>query len=198
MSEQPDRDRDVDNDTPSEDVEPAEAAVEPAQMDAADAASAEVNPEVNPEVNTEVNPEVLALRDALLRTRAEMDNLRKRSERELDKARRFINEALMKDLVPVLDTLDQALENTPEDAESQRQGLVLIKKQLVQSLERHGLQVLDPLGQPFDPDWHEAMSLQPSAEHDPDTVTMVLQRGYRLNERLLRPARVIVARAPAE
>ncbi len=194
MSEQPDRDRDVDNDTPSEDVEPAEAAVEPAQMDAADAASAEVNPEVN----TEVNSEVLALRDALLRTRAEMDNLRKRSERELDKARRFINEALMKDLVPVLDTLDQALENTPEDAESQRQGLVLIKKQLVQSLERHGLQVLDPLGQPFDPDWHEAMSLQPSAEHDPDTVTMVLQRGYRLNERLLRPARVIVARAPAE
>lgn len=190
MSEQPDRDRDVDNDTPPEDVERPEATVEPAQTDAADAASAEVN--------SEVNTEVLALRDALLRTRAEMDNLRKRSERELDKARRFINEALMKDLVPVLDTLDQALENTPEDAESQRQGLVLIKKQLVQSLERHGLQVLDPLGQPFDPDWHEAMSLQPSAEHDPDTVTMVLQRGYRLNERLLRPARVIVARAPAE
>jgi molecular chaperone GrpE len=138
--------------------------------------------------------ELLAMRDALLRTRAEMDNLRKRSERELDKARRFINEGLMKDLVPVLDTLDQALESTPEEAESQRQGLVLLKKQLLHSLERHGLGVVDPLGEPFNPDWHEAMSLQPSTDHEPDTVMLVLQRGYTLNGRLLRPARVIVAR----
>lgn len=142
----------------------------------------------------EAEQEVLVLRDALLRTRAEMDNLQKRSERELDKARRFINEGLMKDLVPVLDTFDQALENTPEDAEVQRQGLLLLQKQLLQSLERHGLQVLNPHGEAFDPEWHEAMSLQPSEEHEPDTVMLVLQRGYTLHGRLLRPARVIVAR----
>lgn len=146
------------------------------------------------EAGSQAEQEISALRDALLRTRAEMDNLQKRSERELDKARRFINEALMKDLVPVLDSFDQALENMPEEAEVQRQGVLLLKKQLLQSLERHGLQMLNPHGEGFNPEWHEAMSLQPSAEHEPDTVTMVLQRGYTLHGRLLRPARVIVAR----
>ncbi|MGY6555943.1 MAG: nucleotide exchange factor GrpE [Wenzhouxiangella sp.] len=146
------------------------------------------------EPGRQAEQEMSALRDALLRTRAEMDNLQKRSERELDKARRFINEGLMKDLVPVLDTFDQALENTPEEAEAQRQGLLLLQKQLLQSLERHGLQVLHPHGEGFNPEWHEAMSLQPSAEHEPDTVLMVLQRGYTLHGRLLRPARVIVSR----
>lgn len=155
-------------------------------------------PDAKEEGAAEADQELLAMRDALLRSRAEMDNLRKRSERELDKARRFINEALMKDLVPVLDTLDQALENTPEEADDQRQGLILIKKQLLRSLERHGLAIVDPQGEAFDPDWHEAMSLQPSAEHEADTVMMVLQRGYTLNGRLLRPARVIVAQAPAD
>lgn len=147
---------------------------------------------------SELEAELLNMREALLRTRAEMENLRKRGERELDKARRFANESVLKDLVPVLDTLDQALENSAEDAGDQFRGLALLKKQLLQNLERHGLQVVDPLGEPFDPDWHEAMSLQPSAEHEPDTVTMVLQRGYTLNGRLLRAARVIVSKAAAE
>ena len=154
----------------------------------------EVDAAPGSEADSQSEQEMLALRDALLRTRAEMDNLQKRSERELDKARRFINEALMKDLVPVLDTLDQALENTPEEAAAQREGLLLLQKQLLHSLERHGLQMLYPQGEGFNPEWHEAMSLQPSAEHEPDTVMLVLQRGYTLHGRLLRPARVIVAR----
>lgn len=178
--------REVENGASGDDQESAEPGLERQEIDEAQ------------EPSGGAEQELLAMRDALLRTRAEMDNLRKRSERELDKARRFINEALMKDLVPVLDTLDQALESTPEEAESQRQGLVLLKKQLLQSLERHGLGVVDPLGETFNPDWHEAMSLQPSADHEPDTVMMVLQRGYTLNGRLLRPARVIVARGPAD
>ncbi len=135
--------------------------------------------------------EVAMLKDALLRTRAEMDNLQKRAERELEKSRKFAVEGLLKDLVPVIDTLDQGLENASGDAE----GLKLTRKLLVDTLARHGLDILDPLGEPFDPQWHEAMSLQPSAEHEPDTVLMVLQRGYRLHERLVRPARVIVSRA---
>lgn len=142
----------------------------------------------------ELVEEVSRLREALLRTRAEMDNLQKRSERELDKARRYINEGLMKDLVPVLDTLDQALENAGQENAGLSEGLELIQKQLLQSLERHGLQVINPLGEAFDPEWHEAMSMQPSQDHAPDSVMLVLQRGYTLNGRLLRAARVIVAR----
>lgn len=135
--------------------------------------------------------EVALLKDALLRTRAEMDNLHKRGERELEKSRKFAVEGLLKDLVPVIDTLDQGLENASGDAE----GLSLTRKLLVDTLTRHGLEILDPLGEPFDPQWHEAMSLQPSSAHEPDTVMVVLQRGYRLHERLVRPARVIVSRA---
>lgn len=153
-------------------------------------------PEPAAEADTEAPDEETArLREALLRTRADMENLRKRTDRELERSRKYINEALMKDLVPVLDALDQGLENAADD-ESLRDGLVLIRNQLLQSLNRHGLQIIDPSGEKFDPDWHEAMSMQPSTDHEPDSVMLVLQRGYTLHGRLIRPARVIVARAP--
>ncbi len=140
--------------------------------------------------------ELARMREALLRTRAEMDNLRKRTDRELERSRRYLHEALMKDLVPVLDALDQGLENAAADDDSLRDGLGMIRNQLLQNLGRHGLEVLEPEGERFDPDWHEAMSMQASAEHAPDSILLVLQRGYTLNGRLIRPARVIVARAP--
>jgi molecular chaperone GrpE len=140
--------------------------------------------------------EVGRLRDALLRTRAEMDNLRKRNERELERSRRFINESLMKDLIPVLDALDLGLENAADDDVTLREGLSMIRSQLLQSLSRHGLSLIEPEGEPFDPEWHEAMSMQASTQHEPDSVMLVLQRGYTLHGRLVRPARVIVARAP--
>lgn len=132
------------------------------------------------------------LREALLRTRAEMDNLEKRTQREMDKARKFMFEGVFKDLLPVIDSLDQGLEATGGDAEAD-EGLALTRKLLLQTLERHGLEVIEPVGEPFDPQWHEAMSAQPSEEHPAQTVLMVMQKGYRLNERLLRPARVIIS-----
>ncbi|MFP4209442.1 MAG: nucleotide exchange factor GrpE [Wenzhouxiangella sp.] len=156
--------------------------------------SAPLPAEEGPESTAE--EEIGRLRDALLRTRAEMDNLRKRTDRELERSRRYINEALMKDLVPVLDALDQGLENAPAEDGNLREGLGLIRTQLLNSLQRHGLEVIEPEGEPFDPDWHEAMSMQSSTQHEPDTVMVVLQRGYTLHDRLVRPARVIVARAP--
>lgn len=149
-----------------------------------------------PESAPAADEEVARLRDALLRTRAEMDNLRKRSERDLERSRRYINESLMKDLVPVLDALDQGLENAAADDATLREGLSMIRSQMLQSLNRHGLEVIEPEGEPFDPDWHEAMSMQASTQHEPDSVMLVLQRGYTLHGRLIRPARVIVARAP--
>lgn len=139
--------------------------------------------------------EVAMLKDALLRTRAEMDNLQKRAERELEKSRRFAVDGLLRELVPVIDSLDQGLESAAADS-SLAEGLGLTRRQLVSALTRFGLEEENPVGQVFDPQWHEAMSMQPSAEHEPDTVIAVLQKGYRLHDRLLRPARVIVARRP--
>lgn len=139
--------------------------------------------------------EVEKLREALLRTRAEMDNMQKRAERDMDKARRYQHEALMRDLLPVIDGLEQGLENAAE-GDSAREGLELTRKLLLKALEDHGLEVVNPEGERFDPQWHEAMSVQPSEDAEPDTVLMVLQKGYRLNDRLLRAARVIVASEP--
>lgn len=134
------------------------------------------------------------LRDALLRTRAEMDNLHKRSEREIEKSRRYAVEGLLRDLVPVIDSLDQGLDSAAEDQGSATEGLRLTRKLLLDTLTRYGLTVVDPLGERFDPQWHEAMSMQPSREDEPDTILIVLQKGYRLHDRVVRPARVIVSR----
>lgn len=142
----------------------------------------------------DLESEVGRLRDALLRTRAEMDNMQKRGQRELDKARRFQVEALMRDLLPVIDGLEQGLENAGDEDQKAREGLELTYKLLLKALQDHGLEELDPVGEHFDPQWHEAMSMQPSDEAEPDTVLMVLQKGYRLHDRLLRAARVIVAK----
>lgn len=141
--------------------------------------------------------EVAHLREALLRMRADMDNLQKRAEREIEKSRRFAVDSLLRDLVPVVDSLDQGLESAGDDT-SLNEGLSLTRRQLLKALTRFGLEEEDPAGKPFDPQWHEAMSMQASAEHAPDTVIAVLQKGYRLHDRLLRPARVIVARAQDE
>ncbi len=139
--------------------------------------------------------EIARLREALLRTRAEMDNLQKRAEREIEKSRRFAVDSLLRDLVPVIDSLDQGLDSAGDDT-SLSEGLSLTRRQLLKALTRFGLEEEDPTGKPFDPQWHEAMSMQASDEHAADTVIAVLQKGYRLHDRLLRPARVIVARAP--
>lgn len=140
--------------------------------------------------------EIALLKDALLRTRAEMDNLHKRADREVEKSRRFAVESLLRDLVPVIDSLDQGIETAAQSDAGVNEGMSLTRKLLVDTLSRHGLNLVDPAGERFDPQWHEAMSMQPSSEHEPDTVMTVLQRGYRLHDRLVRPARVIVARAP--
>lgn len=159
----------------------AEAQAEPDSIDSAD-----------PDALKE---QVARLQEALLRARAEMDNLEKRSEREQAKSRRFALEGLIRDLLPVLDSLDRGLEAGEEaDADKIMEGMALTHKLLAKALARHGLVVLEPEGDRFDPNWHEAISTRPTAEEDPDTVLEVVQKGFRLHERLLRPARVVVAR----
>ena len=135
-------------------------------------------------------------REAMLRMHAEMENLRKRLMRDLERSRKRALEGVMKDLLPVQDSLEKGLQAAAgEDAsiESLREGKALIHRMLDKLLQDHGVQLIDPVGEAFNPELHEAMSLIPSPEHPRDTVIDVIQKGYQLNERLIRPARVIVS-----
>lgn len=132
-----------------------------------------------------------------LRVVAELDNLRKRHTRELENARRYGVEGLATELLSVADSLEMALETGVQaPAETLLKGGQATLKQLQAAMEKYGVKVVSPEGEPFDPEFHEAMSMQPSATAEPDSVLTVVQRGYELNGRLLRPARVIVAKAP--
>lgn len=132
-----------------------------------------------------------------LRAVAELDNYRKRSARELETVRRYAAERLGQALLPVRDSMEAALASADNvDVKTLIEGARATLKLLDQALESVGIREIDPAGQPFDPTKHEAMAMQPSAEHAPNTVITVVQKGYELHDRLLRPARVIVA-APA-
>jgi molecular chaperone GrpE len=132
-----------------------------------------------------------------LRLMAEMDNVRKRHSRELEKARNFGVEGLAEELLSVSDSLEMGLEAADTSTlDALVEGKRATLKQLQAALEKYGVTALDPVGEPFDPALHEALTLQPSATAEPNTVMTVIQRGYQLNGRLLRPARVIVAREP--
>lgn len=136
------------------------------------------------------------MRELVLRERAELDNQRKRLQRDLEQARKFANEKLLAELMPVIDHLERALAADKAEAAGLRAGVELTLKELLRVIGQHGLLVVDPLGEIFDPERHQAMSMIDSAEHAPNTVVTVLQKGYVLNERLLRPALVNVAQTP--
>ncbi|NCF61569.1 MAG: nucleotide exchange factor GrpE [Gammaproteobacteria bacterium] len=137
-------------------------------------------------------------REAMLRMQAEMENLRKRMLREQEKSRKFALERVMKDLLQVRDSLELGLEVDPESltVDSLKEGQELTLKMLGKVLEDHHLEVIDPVGQPFDPEFHQAMTMLPSEEVDENTVIEVLQKGFRLHDRLIRPAMVVVSRKP--
>lgn len=137
--------------------------------------------------------------DRYLRAAAEVENVRKRAGRDVEKARKFALEAFGRDLLAVKDSLEmgiQAAENA--DAESLLEGKEATLKLLAQTFERYGIEELDPVGEPFNPEHHEAMTMQPSADAEPGSVLAVVQKGYLLNGRLLRPAMVVVAAEPAD
>jgi molecular chaperone GrpE len=134
-----------------------------------------------------------AVRDEQLRERAELDNQRKRLVREVDQARKFANERLLGDLLPVFDSLEAGLQAAGDNAKV-REGLELTMRQLQRVAEANGLVTIDPAGQGFNPEQHQAISLADGAGAAPGTVLQVFQKGYVLNERLLRPALVVVAK----
>ncbi|RCX28319.1 nucleotide exchange factor GrpE [Thioalbus denitrificans] len=139
--------------------------------------------------------------DKVVRLQAELDNQRRRLERDVEKAHRYGLEKFARELLPVRDSLEHGLEaagSGSEELGALRDGMALTLKMLDAVLDKFGIQVVDPAGQPFNPELHEAMTMQPSAEVEPGHVLAVYQKGYLLNDRLIRPARVVVAREPAE
>ncbi len=138
--------------------------------------------------------EVEQLKAQSLIERADLENQRKRLARDIEMARKFANERLLSDLLPVFDSLDAGLAAAGAEAGALRQGMELTYKQLLKVAADNGMEVLDPTGQPFDPEHHQAISQGEAEGVAPGHVINVFQKGYRLNGRLLRPALVIVAR----
>ena len=137
-------------------------------------------------------------REKYLRALAELDNLRKRAQRDIEAANRYGLEKFAAELLPVKDSLEAAVQSARRaEGSALREGQEATLKLLSQALERIGVRVIDPAGEPFDPERHEAMMTEESATAEPNSVLRVVQPGYELNGRLLRPARVIVSREPA-
>ena len=132
-----------------------------------------------------------------LRARAEMENARRRAEKDVEQAKRQGLEKLASELLPVKDSMEMGLAAAQEsnaDVAKLTEGSELTLKMLTQAMDKFEITEVDPMGQKFDPERHEAMATQPSAEHEPNTVIHVVQKGYLLGERLLRPAMVIVSK----
>jgi molecular chaperone GrpE len=137
-------------------------------------------------------------RDRWLRERADLENVKKRAARERAETIKFANEQVLRDLLPIVDNLERAIEHARSGGDGQplTEGVALILKSLLDVLDRHGVTRIAAKGTPFDPSQHEAMAHVESEAHEPNVVVEEHQPGYRLNERLLRPALVSVAKPP--
>ena len=146
--------------------------------------------------------EIESLNDRALRATAEVENVRKRADRSVANAHKFALEKFTGDLLPVIDSFERALEaasalaSENDAAGSTVEGIELSLRLMNETLARHGVEAIDPEGEPFNPSFHEAMSMVPNPDAEPGSVLQVVQKGYTLNERLVRPARVLVAKAP--
>ena len=137
--------------------------------------------------------------DRWLRAQAELENLRKRAQKEADETRKYAILSLVRDLLPGLDNLSRAIAagGTTKNCEELIQGVELVYRQFSDALARHGVVPIGAVGESFDPNRHEAIQQMPSAEHEPMTVLQEAERGYMLHDRVVRPSRVIVSSAPS-
>jgi molecular chaperone GrpE len=174
----------IDAETPDETTEKVEAVEADARED-------------SPE-DTDAPSEADVLKDQLLRAQAEMQNVRRRAEQDVEKARKFALDRFAGDLLDVADNLERALKSSEPGDETTGallEGVELTLKSLLDVFSKHGLTQIDPLGEPFDPQLHEAMAQVPNPDMEPNSVMEVMEKGYTLNGRLVRPARVIVVKS---
>ena len=139
-------------------------------------------------------------RDLALRAQADAQNVKRRAEQDVEKARKYALERFCAELLPVVDNLERALETISADDEALRpiaEGVELTLKSFVDALRKFQIEPVDPAGEPFDPQLHQAMTMIENPDAEPNTVLAVMQKGYTLNGRLVRPAMVVVSKAPA-
>jgi molecular chaperone GrpE len=159
-----------------------------------DAESIELNLD---DVAAQLEADLAEAKDAALRAQADAVNVQRRAEQEVDKARKFALERFVSELLPVVDNMERALEaaGTDEAVKPIVEGVELTQKSLIDALQKHGVETIDPIGEPFDPQIAQAMSMVENPEVEPNTVIAVMQKGYQLNGRLVRPAMVMVSKA---
>ena len=140
--------------------------------------------------------EIAALKDQLLRSAAEFENLKRRTTKDVENAHKFGTEKLVNDLFPVIDSLEKAIEIAldVEGAEAIAEGVELSLKLFMDTLGRNGVNTVDPLGEPFNPSLHEALAVVPNENAEPNSVMEVIQKGFTLNDRLVRAAKVVVVK----
>ena len=167
---------------------------EQAAVDAAEAAGDIAEAEVTVE---HLKEELATARDAALRAHAEAQNARRRADQDVERARKYALERFASDLLPVVDNLERALGAAAEapEANAIAEGVDLTLRSLLDVLRKHNIEMVDPTGEPFDPQLHQAMTMVPNPDLEPNSVMDVMQKGYTLNGRLLRPAMVVVSKA---
>ncbi|WP_417779955.1 nucleotide exchange factor GrpE [Stutzerimonas xanthomarina] len=168
--------------------------------DESETAQAEMTEDLAGRVHS-LEEQLAAAQDQSLRVAAELQNIRRRAEQDVEKAHKFALEKFAGDLLAVADSLERGLELSRPDDEAvrpMREGVELTFKLLLDTLARHQLVQIDPQGEPFNPEHHQAMAMEESTHAEPGSVLKVFQKGYLLNGRLLRPAMVVVSKAPAE
>ena len=174
-----------------------ETAEEVAAAEAADAgAEGDTEASLDDELS-QLQEDLLAARDAALRAQADAQNVKRRAEQDVEKARKFALERFASDLLPVVDNLERALEAASGDDEAIKpiaEGVELTLKSFIDVLGKNKVDVVDPQGEPFDPNLHQAITMIENKEVEPNTVTAVMQKGYSLNGRLIRPAMVMVSK----
>ena len=155
--------------------------------------------EGEPEGSVDLEAELEAAKDAALRAQADAMNVQRRAEQEVEKARKFALERFCGDLLSVVDNLERALESSGDEQGSAAlaEGVELTRKGFMDVLAKYGVEAVDPQGEPFDPETAQAMSMVDQPDVEPNSVVAVMQKGYVLNGRLLRPAMVMVSKAPS-
>ena len=179
------------------DTETEDVAASQASGNGDEDAAAEARPEALKATIAALEDDLAEAKDQVLRARAEEDNTRRRAAREAENARKFALTKFAGELLPVIDNFERAVE-AADDGSAVREGLDLSMKLLSSVLEKAGIEAVDPIGEPFDPTFHEAMATVDKPDAEPGSVTEVVQKGYVLNGRLLRAAMVLVAKRPAD
>ena len=183
-------------DLESVDTAEIEGNEDPGETGAADGAVAELEQKLaEAEAKAEENW------DKAVRAQAELENGRRRAQRDLENAHKYALEKFLQDLLPIQDSMEMGLavaKDDTADLAKLREGSELILKMFSDLMDKNGIETINPEGQPFDPEHHQAMTMLESPDHAPDTVVSVMQKGYKLNDRLVRPAMVVVAKEPED